>query len=93
MNVREAIEKLAAVAAQLPEGLETEFKVGFCDGRGILHTADVEIDYWSVVRSGEATASVVHVGAQGHPHRDPEARYMPGATEDPDYRPGWVKDD
>lgn len=72
VNIREVIEKLQEVAADLPDGLDSEVEVHICNGHDNpgLRTTSVEVDpVWLV--DGE-TYAPKQGRAQicGHPHRD-----------------------
>lgn len=72
MNIREVIEELHKVAADLPEGFDSEVEVHICNGHDApgLRTLSVEVH---PVRVMDKTMIVVKQGLasiQGHPHRD-----------------------
>lgn len=72
MNVREAIEALMAAAERTPLGLDTEFKVGLCDGANLEESAELEIDHFALISKETGEVQSWYVAVKGHPHRDRE---------------------
>lgn len=82
MNIREVIERLQQVAAELPAGLESEVRIHICNGHdtpGVM-TASVQVD--PVWVQHERTLEVKDSWAvvQGHPHLDEDTE---GSTTRP----------
>ena len=72
MNVREAIDALMAAAERTPLGLDSEFKVGLCDGSNLEESTELEIDHFAVVSKETGEVHSWYVAVKGHPHRDRE---------------------
>lgn len=72
MNVREAIDALTAAAQRTPLGLDTEFKVGLCDGSSLEESSELEIDHFALVSKETGEVRSWYVAVKGHPHRDRE---------------------
>ncbi|MPZ67093.1 MAG: hypothetical protein GEU83_16835 [Pseudonocardiaceae bacterium] len=63
------MEQLASVAERLPDGTDTELRVGLCDGGGLDVSRELEIDHFATVQPDGAVAEWF-VMAKGHPHLD-----------------------
>jgi len=72
MNIREVINKLQEVAAQLPDGLDSEVEIHICNGHDAagLRTTSIEVNWVSVLKEGTLLPERSVAQIQGHPHRD-----------------------
>src|SRR5436305_12217561 len=71
-HIREVINKLQEVAAQLPDGLDSEVEIHICNGHDAagLRTTSIEINWVSVLKGGTLLPERSVAQIQGHPHRD-----------------------
>lgn len=97
MNVREAIEALTAAAKRTPLGLDSEFKVGLCDGSDLEESSELEIDHFALISQETGEVHSWYVAVKGHPHRDREqgrtTRLRGIASQADDYLKKWSEDD
>jgi hypothetical protein len=72
VNIREVIEKLRQVAADLPDGLDSEVEIHICNGHDAsgLRTASLEVNAIWVMDEKMRTTKQGLAQVQGHPHRD-----------------------
>jgi hypothetical protein len=72
MNIREVIAQLQAVAAELPDGLDSQLRVHICHGSGeaalMIDSVEVHAMYSQHKETFEVSDSWAVV--QGHPHLD-----------------------
>lgn len=96
MNVREAIEQLAAAAERVPDGQDVTFRIGLCDGSGTEVSDEIEIDHFARMRQADGAVAEWFVMVKGHPHRDRDAgrsTYWPGLFEGVDEQVQKWKDE
>lgn len=94
MNIREVIEKLQEVAAQLPDGLDSEVRVHICNGSDPgLMTSSIEVDtMWTQNKDTFAVSGSFAI-VQGHPHRDErDSTVRPVTSEIDDLVEKWAGD-
>jgi hypothetical protein len=72
VNIREVIEDLQQVAANLPDGLESEVEIYICNGHDApgLRTSSVEVHPVWVMDNEMRTTKRALARIQGHPHLD-----------------------
>jgi hypothetical protein len=72
MTVREVLERLNAVAQDLPLGLESPVIVMLCDGTDAEGSRELEVDTltWVNLKTGQDRSHAVMI--RGHPHFDKE---------------------
>lgn len=94
MNIREVIERLHEVAAQLPEGLDSEGRVHICNGSGPgLMTSSIEVDTMWIQNTETLAVSDCFAIVQGHPHRDEsDSTVRPATAEIDDLVEKWAAD-
>lgn len=82
MNIRDVIERLRELAAELPDGLDSRVRVHICNGSGNegVMIDSIEVDSMYVQHKQTLAVSDSWAIVQGHPHRDE----TPGGTV---YRP------
>ncbi len=92
MNIREVIEKLQEVAAQLPGGLESEVQVHICNGNDPgLMTPSIEVDTMWIQNERTLALSGGFAIVQGHPHRDEgDSTTRPATSEIDDLVEKWA---
>lgn len=82
MNIREVIERLDQVAAELPAGLDSEVRVHICNGHDApgFMTPSIEVDMMWVQDERTLEAKDSFAIIQGHPHLDEDVE---GSTTRP----------
>jgi hypothetical protein len=86
-TVREFIDALAAAAAELRDGLETEVELAVADGENMQMVGEVDIDYWAEVPADGSGGGRQFVLIRGHlrPGEDGKApRRLRAVTADAD---------
>ncbi|MEO3862299.1 hypothetical protein [Acrocarpospora sp. B8E8] len=82
-TVRELIEILKVITADLPTGLDTEVEVGLCDGDWMTMTDAVDIDYFArVPMDGGSQKQLVLLRAHLHPGQGRRVRGVGAEVED-----------
>jgi hypothetical protein len=87
-TVRGLITALTEAAGRLPDGLDTPFQFGICDGTDLHLITDVDMDVYTVHPEGPAGA-VTHLllaRAHQHPGRAGEVWRGVGAHADDELR-------
>ena len=93
MNIREVIEKLQEVAANLPNGLDSEVEIHICNGHDApgLRTASVEVDTAWLVNEKTYDPKEGFAQISGHPHRDEgSGQVMPVTSQIDDLVEKWA---
>jgi hypothetical protein len=83
MNIRDVIDQLAAHAADMPAGLDTEVRVVMCDGTAVDITRVIEVDNMAVISETDNSVQEVFVIVKGHSHLD-ETSSLRGVSQDAD---------
>lgn len=88
-TVREVIELLTAAAGALPEGLDSRFELGICDGSRLQFIDSVDVDPHRTVRKADLQLGDGFVMIRGHWHPGESPGKVWTSAEDKDLGGDW----